>query len=98
MGSYTLSVTTDCTPVEAAYLLDKIADLLDDYGYPSLRGSARPEEDEALYDIDAYGNLMETNYDELCSRCLGVMFWLHGSFICSVCHYKPGCCEGEPQS
>jgi hypothetical protein len=46
----TLSLTTDCEDGLGPYLLEKLADLLDDYGYVPLRGSAIPEGDEMLTD------------------------------------------------
>jgi hypothetical protein len=35
---------------------------------------------------------------EMCWRCPTPMTWLHGTWQCSRCKFKLGCCEGEPQS
>lgn len=34
----------------------------------------------------------------MCPRCPHQLHWVHGSWQCSTCKYKEGCCEGEPQS
>ncbi|HET7045606.1 MAG TPA: hypothetical protein VFI37_12215 [Gaiellaceae bacterium] len=35
---------------------------------------------------------------EKCLRCGAEMEWRHGTWQCSRCRLKLGCCEGEPQS
>jgi hypothetical protein len=35
---------------------------------------------------------------ELCWRCPTPMIWLQGTWQCPKCHFKLGCCEGEPQT
>jgi len=35
---------------------------------------------------------------EYCLRCGNEMEWRHGTWQCSRCRLKLGCCEGEPQS
>jgi hypothetical protein len=35
---------------------------------------------------------------EFCGRCSAAMEWRHGTWQCTVCRFKLGCCEGEPQS
>jgi hypothetical protein len=35
---------------------------------------------------------------ERCWRCSAEMEWRHGTWQCARCHFKLGCCEGEPQS
>src|SRR5205823_10175202 len=35
---------------------------------------------------------------EICLRCGAEMEWRHGTWQCTRCRLKLGCCEGEPQS
>jgi hypothetical protein len=35
---------------------------------------------------------------ESCWRCGAEMEWRQSTWQCSRCHFKLGCCEGEPQS
>jgi hypothetical protein len=35
---------------------------------------------------------------ESCWRCGAEMRWVHGTWQCSRCRFKLGCCEGEPQT
>ncbi|MFL5926894.1 MAG: hypothetical protein ACJ77E_08175 [Gaiellaceae bacterium] len=35
---------------------------------------------------------------ESCWRCGAAMEWRHGTWQCSRCRFKLGCCEGEPQT
>jgi hypothetical protein len=35
---------------------------------------------------------------ELCWRCPTPMEWRHGTWQCPRCHFKLGCCEGDPQT
>ena len=34
----------------------------------------------------------------MCWRCPTPMVWLQGTWQCPRCHFKLGCCEGEPQT
>lgn len=99
MGSWSFCLTTDCEPEKAHYLLEKLTDALENYGYDWIEAQARPlQEGEALYDVDAYGDLLETPHDELCPRCTHPLMWLTSSYHCGYCHWHAGCCEGDPQS
>ena len=35
---------------------------------------------------------------ELCWRCPTPMSFVHGTWQCSRCKFKLGCCEGDPQT
>jgi hypothetical protein len=35
---------------------------------------------------------------EKCWRCGFTMEWRHGTWQCSRCRFKLGCCEGDPQT
>ena len=35
---------------------------------------------------------------ESCLRCGAPMEWRQSTWQCPRCHFKLGCCEGEPQS
>jgi hypothetical protein len=35
---------------------------------------------------------------ESCWRCGAAMEWRQSTWQCNRCHFKLGCCEGEPQS
>jgi hypothetical protein len=35
---------------------------------------------------------------ESCWRCGANMEWRHGTWQCGRCHFKLGCCEGDPQT
>ena len=99
MSVYNLSVTTACPPQTAPYLLEKLCDLLADYGYGWLDAQGTPvtEGDAVHGDVTLDGDLRETPYDELCPRCMRTMVWATSSWHC-LCGFHSGCCEGEPQS
>lgn len=33
--------------------------------------------------------------ENYCPRCGTGLIWLHSSYYCPDCTYKPGCCSGE---
>jgi hypothetical protein len=35
---------------------------------------------------------------EMCWRCPTPMAWVQSTWQCPRCHFKLGCCEGEPQN
>jgi hypothetical protein len=97
----TLCLTTECEDGLAPFLLEKLADVLEDYGYVPFEGSAIPKGDEMLTagDMTPDGHLVEEKpWTELCPRCQHGLVWVQSSPLCPQCHWKAGCCEGEPQS
>jgi hypothetical protein len=35
---------------------------------------------------------------EMCWRCPTPMEWVQSTWQCPRCHFKLGCCEGDPQT
>jgi hypothetical protein len=94
---YTLCVTTSCPPEKSGYLLEKVCDLVDDYGFHVIAAEGTPKGDE-VFDATPSGELIEYGHDEICPNCSAVLVWATSSYHCKRCGFHAGCCEGEPQS